>query len=198
MAVKFLSYNGSGSTIDICKKRLRRYWVSDRKPDVARDDIRECELTADTISGPPRWADVALVYLDPPYWKQAQGKYSQDGTDLANMPLEEFTDTLLQIIKSYAKKLKPGAHIACITSPTQWPNEDKSTNYHDLDLVCALAKTKNLRLVRRAVCPYSTEQYNGTQVEIAKEQKLWLVLSRTMLVWCRQRAIFIQGIIATK
>jgi site-specific DNA-adenine methylase len=25
-------FAGGGSTIDVCKKRFRRYWVSDRKP----------------------------------------------------------------------------------------------------------------------------------------------------------------------
>jgi len=174
-------FAGSGSTIDLCKRRLRRYWVSDRAPDEARTDIRQFELSGDGISGPSRWADVALVYLDPPYWKQAEGKYSQDDADLANMSLEEFTDTLIAIICAYGKKLPAGAHIACITSPTQWPNDDKSTNYHDIDLACRV--NNKLQLVRRVVCPYSTQQYNGTQVEIAKERKLWMVLSRTMLIW---------------
>ncbi len=178
-------FAGGGSTIDICQKRLRRYWVSDRKPIAAREgEIRQHDLATDGISGPSRWADVALVYLDPPYWKQAEGKYSTDETDLANMPLEKFTDTLVGIIHGYSAKLKPGAHIACIISPTQWPNEDKSTVYHDLDLARLVGK--KLKLVQRVLCPYSSEQYNGTVVNIAKERKLLMALSRTMLVWERE------------
>jgi hypothetical protein len=173
-------FAGGGSTIDICKKRMRRYWVSDRKPIIERDDIRTHDLV-NGVSGPARWGDVSLVYLDPPYWKQAAGKYSNDKTDLANMPLDEFTDTLVGIIKGYAAKMKDGSHIACIISPTQWPNEDKSTIYHDIDLACRV--NGKLRLVSRIICPYSSEQYNGTQVNIAKERKLWLALSRTMLIW---------------
>ncbi len=177
-------FAGGGSTIDICKKRLRRYWVSDRLPIVEREkEIRKHDVVTDGISGPYHWNDVALVYLDPPYWKQAAGKYSNDPTDLANMPLGDFTKTLVGIIEDYGLKLKPGSHVACIISPTQWPNEDKSINYHDIDLACKVEH--NLKLVRRVVCPYSTEQYNGTQVEIAKDKKLWMVLSRTLLVWER-------------
>jgi len=172
-------FAGGGSTINVCKKRSRRYWVSDRLPIVERTDIRQHELSPDNISGPARWGDVALVYLDPPYWKQAAGKYSDDPTDLANMPLDEFTATLTGIINAYAKKLHAGAHIACIISPTQWPNEDKSTVYHDIDL----AQSVKPKLVQRILCPYSTQQYNGTQVEIARERKLLLALTRTMLVW---------------
>lgn len=174
-------FAGGGSTIDICKKRLRRYWVSDRLPIVEREkEIRKHDVITDGISGPYHWGEVALVYLDPPYWKQTEGKYSNDPTDLSNMPLRDFTASLIDIIESYGKKLRPGAHVACITSPTQWPNENHECNYHDIDLACGV---KGLKLIRRAVCPYSTQQYNGTQVNIAKENKLWLVRSRTLLVW---------------
>jgi hypothetical protein len=174
-------FAGGGSTIDICKKRFRRYWVSDRKPTVAREkEIRKHDIVADGFYFPEqKEKEISLVYLDPPYWKQAAGKYSDDPTDLANMPLDEFTDRLTGIIEGYGDKLQPGSHIACITSPTQWPNDDKHTDYHDLDL----SKRVRLQLVRRAVCPYSTQQYNGTQVNIAKEEKLWMVISRTLLVW---------------
>jgi DNA modification methylase/biotin operon repressor len=176
-------FGGGGSTIDICKKRCRRYWVSDRIAMEERPDMREIELAADKISLPARHADVKLVYLDPPYWKQAAGKYSKSPNDLANMSCEKFHQTLTAIIQNYGRKLKPGAHLACIISPTQWPNKDKSTTYHDIEL--AKRVKGKLSLVRRAICPYSTEQYNGTQVDIAKEKKLWLVLSRTLLIWER-------------
>jgi DNA modification methylase len=37
-------FAGDGSTIDLCKKRWRRYWVSDRKPVVEREhEIRSHE-----------------------------------------------------------------------------------------------------------------------------------------------------------
>lgn len=177
-------FAGGGSTIDACEKRLRRCWVSDRMPIEARkDEIRQHDLVTDGITGPYQWANVALVYLDPPYWKQAEGKYSTDETDLANMPLEKFTDTLVGIIHGYGAKLRQGAHVACIISPTQWPNENKSTVYHDLDLARLVGK--RLRLVQRVLCPYSSQQYNGTQVDIAKDRKLLMALTRTMLIWER-------------
>ncbi|MDP1562065.1 MAG: DNA methyltransferase [Pirellulaceae bacterium] len=64
-------FAGGGSTIDICKKRLRRYFVSDRKPIVEREkEIRQHDLKDGPLK-PPQWKDVKLVYLDPPYWIQA-------------------------------------------------------------------------------------------------------------------------------
>ena len=39
-------FAGSGSTIDVCQKRLRRYWVSDRKPIPERaHEIRLWDMT---------------------------------------------------------------------------------------------------------------------------------------------------------
>ncbi len=94
-------FAGGGSTIDICKKRFRRYWASDRKPVPERAaQIREHDVTGGL---PPlaRWQDVKLVYLDPPYWKQAEGQYSNDATDLANMSLDKFNAELAKVINGF-------------------------------------------------------------------------------------------------
>ena len=80
--------------------------MSDRIPIIERaDDIRLHDITTG-LPSIPRWKDVSLVYLDPPYWKQAEGKYSHDPSDLANMPLEQFNQILSGLILDFAKKLK--------------------------------------------------------------------------------------------
>jgi hypothetical protein len=97
--------------------------VSDRKPVVEREkDIRTHDLV-DGLPALPRWKDVKLVYLDPPYWKQAEGQYSNDKNDLANMSLDRFNETLADIIDGFAKKLS-GAFVALIIQPTQWKAPD--------------------------------------------------------------------------
>lgn len=51
-------FAGGASTIDICKKRFRGYFVSDRKPIVEREkEIREHDLTGGVLT-PPQWKDV--------------------------------------------------------------------------------------------------------------------------------------------
>ena len=67
-----------------------------------------------------------LVYLDPPYWKQAKNQYSDDPTDLGNMGLEDFTTTLAKIITQFGRKLPSGAVIAMLMQPTQWRAPDIS------------------------------------------------------------------------
>lgn len=175
-------FGGGGSTIDVCKKRLRRYWVSDRLPIPERTDIRQAEIA----DGPPalhkRWKDVSLMYLDPPYWKQAANQYSNDASDLANMELDQFYDTLVGYVQDCAAKMKPGSHIALIIQPTQWLADGRVPIDHVFDLV-QKATGRKLKYVHRIICPYSSEQYNAQQVNWAKENRTVLMLNRELIVW---------------
>ncbi len=171
-------FAGGGSTIDVCRKRFRRYFVSDRKPIVERESqIRKHDLT-DGLLKPTQWKDVKLVYLDPPYWKQAAGKYSEDETDLANMELVDFNQALAKIIKGYAVKISD-AFIAMIMSPTQWAAPDRGYTDHVLDMACAV----DLPVEMRISAPYESQQYNGNQVQIAKDERMILALNREIIVW---------------
>ena len=176
-------FAGGGSTIDVCKKRLRRYWVSDRAPIVERRDIRQWDI----LDGPPslhkRWSDVSMLYLDPPYWKQAEGKYSTDAADLANMPLETFYATLSELIVSCADRMTSGAHISLIIQPTQWRAPDRGYPVdHVIDLIMR-TQASQLRYVRRVSVPYESQQCTPQQVNWAKENREILVLSREIIVW---------------
>ena len=171
-------FAGSGSTIDICKKRFRRYWVSDRKPIVEREkEIRKWDITEGL---PPlsRWKDVKLVYLDPPYWKQAEGKYSNDPDDLANMPLEQFNEILSGLIKSFSRKISD-AYIALIIQPTQWNAPERTFTDHIADML----RLVNLPVEMRYSVPYESQQCNAQMVEWAKTNKRCLVLTREIIVW---------------
>jgi DNA-binding CsgD family transcriptional regulator len=171
-------FAGGGSTIDICKKRFRRYFVSDRKPVPERaDQIREHDLTTGVPKAP--WKDVKLVYLDPPYWIQAAGQYSDDPTDLANMPLDEFNKSLAGVINGYAAKLSPGAVIALIIQPTQWKAPDRQYTDHVADMIKAVKLPLDLRIS----APYESQQCNAQMVNWAKANRKVLVLSREIIVW---------------
>lgn len=178
-------FAGSGTTIDICKKRARRYWVSDRKPIVEREhEIRKHDLVnGDGIQMPPipRWKDVRLVYLDPPYWKQAEGQYSSDQSDLANMTLDQFNATLAGIVHGFAKKLKNGEtrYIALMIQPTQWKAPDRKFIDHVGDLLRSVKLPVNMRIS----VPYESQQCNAQMVEWAKANKRCLVLTREIIVW---------------
>jgi hypothetical protein len=172
-------FAGGGSTIDICKKRFRRYWASDRKPIIEREkEIRQWDVT-DGLPPIHRWQDVKLVYLDPPYWKQAEGFYSDDPTDLANMELDEFHKILTELVYGFAKKLSHGAMIALLMQPTQWKALDRSYTDH----IASLFKSVDLPLDMRFSCPYESQQSNAQMVEWAKTNRKCLVLTRELIVW---------------
>jgi len=176
-------FGGGGSTIDVCQHRARRYWVSDRLVTVEREhDMRQHDI----LEGVPplynRWGDVALLYLDPPYWKQAAGQYSEDAADLANMELEEFYHTLVVFIESCAGKMRVGSHIALIIQPTQWLAPDRHFIVdHVFDLVASV--NRSVLYKQRVICPYQSEQYNPQQVNWAKENREVLTLNRELIIW---------------
>ena len=175
-------FAGGGATIDICKKRLRRYWISDRKPIVEREnEIRLLDIAKDLPPLNKRWSEVTLTYLDPPYWRQAQNQYSTDKEDLANMPLNEFTETMVNIIKGIASKQSKGA-IAMLMQPTQWNADNRQYTDHIFDIIKGVS-SKNLILDNRVSCPYSSEQANAQMVNWAKENKKLLVISRELIIW---------------
>jgi len=175
-------FGGGGSTIDVCKKRLRRYWVSDAFPVPERLDMREWDICNGTPPLHKRWGQVALLFLDPPYWWQAKGKYSEKPTNLANMALADFHDTLVQFVKDCAAKMHNGSHIAMMMQPTQWHAPDRQIVDHVIHFAQSLSNDK-LRLERRISCPYESQQANAQQVDWAKVNKELLVISREIIVW---------------
>jgi len=172
-------FAGGGSTIDICKKRFRRYFVSDRKPIIEREEeIRKWDVV-DGLPPVPRWKDVKLVYLDPPYWKQSEGKYSDSANDLSNMSLDDFNKILSDLIHNFAKKLHSGCRIALIIQPTQWNAPGKEYTDHSVDMI----KTIRMPINMRIQCPYESQQCNAQMVDWAEENKKLLVISRELIIW---------------
>lgn len=174
-------FAGGGSTINICKKRFRRYMVSDRKPIVEREEEIRCHDLKDGPLKPPQWKDVKLVYLDPPYWIQAEGQYSNDPEDLGNQSLKDFTANLAKIVNDYAKKLKDSEHsyIALIIQPTQWKAPERQFTDHVGDMLRAV----QLPVDMRYSAPYESQQCTAQMVEWSKENKKCLVLTREIIVW---------------
>jgi hypothetical protein len=173
-------FAGGGSTIDLCRKRFRRYFVSDRLPIVEREtEIRKHDLVKDKFLKPPQWKDVKLVYLDPPYWKQAEGQYSQDKSDLANMELKDFTRSLATIIKKFASKIPSKSFIALLMQPTQWKAPNKAYTDH----VAHVLRDVKLPIRMRVSCPYESQQCTAQMVEWAQKNKEILVLTRELIIW---------------
>ena len=176
--VVFDPFAGGGSTIDVCRKRMRRYYVSDLTPIEARKhEIREHDIT----TGLPKDLPVPdFVFLDPPYWQQAKEKYSKKKTDLANIDLETFLDTIAQIAQAVKRKWteKHSGKLALIIGP--WKDDGK---YLDLAFLCYQRIAKYLTPIQRVIVPYSTQVHGGAYVKQAQEKRELLYLYRDLMVF---------------
>jgi DNA modification methylase len=175
MDIIFDPFAGGGTTIDACKDMMRRYYCTDlfvkpgREKDILQHDINK--------GLPENLPKPQLVFLDPPYWKQAEGKYSDSKDDLSNMTLDQFYESMNNLFAELSKKKVE--RIAVVISPTQYPNNMQFED-HIFKFAAMLPKYE---IEMRYVLPYSTQQYNGTMVDKAKAQNICLNIVRDLVVW---------------
>jgi hypothetical protein len=205
-------FAGSGTTIDTAKAMGRRVWASDRQPSTPTLPIHEHDIMtgwpgyrwidhansdAETTVEPPDWhteiindneqrwsrfgvpRKAKLILLDPPYWQQAKGKYSDSPADLANMSLDDFYACWSAIVKTCVPHIDAGGHLAYIISPTQC--DDGSVIDHATDMLRACWEC-GLKVRRRRIVMYQTQQATGQQVTWARENKRELKLYRDLVV----------------
>lgn len=169
-------FAGSGTTVDVAKRMGRRVWAAD-----IRGNHYSPHLPIHTHDATEGWPDDAprranLVFLDPPYWKQAAGRYSSEPNELAEMDLTEFTKAW-DIVT--AQSMDHADRVAFIISPTQ--NDDGSVVDHATLMVEPFTDV-GWRVERRIIVPYSTQQATGQQVTWARENRRMLKLYRDLVV----------------
>jgi len=170
-------FAGGGTTIDVAKRMGRRVWASDLHPSTPTLPIHEHDACDGWPESAPRKAD--LVLLDPPYWQQAQGRYSDDLDDLANQSLESFYAGWEMVAKA---AMDHAPRVAYIISPTQC--DDGTVIDHATDMLAPFAEN-GWRVERRIIVPYQTQQATGQQVTWARDNKKLLKLYRDLVVMTR-------------
>jgi hypothetical protein len=172
-------FAGGGTTIDVAKTMGRRIWASDIAPQKLTLPIH----THNILDGWPKDAPTKakFIVLDPPYWKQAQGRYSQEPGELAEMSLEDFYTAWSKVFALCSTHLMDKGLIAYIISPTQLPKDD---GHRVIDHATEmLPKTSGgFRVHRRIIATYNTQQATGQQVEWARDNKMLLKQYRDIVV----------------
>jgi len=145
------------------------YYCSDLNVRAGReDDIYEWDIANGRPNNLPK---PKLVFLDPPYWIQAENQYSKKENDLGNMSLDNFLNILIEW------KVEK---IAIVIQPTQYKNnmvwEDHTAKFITL-------LNDNYDIEMRYNLPYLTEQYNPQMLEKGKEEHKALSLFRDLIVW---------------
>lgn len=178
MDVVFDPFAGGGTTVDACKDMARRFYCTDRVVKPGREkDIREHDIKDGLPDGLPK---PKLAFLDPPYWSQAEGKYSDDSEDLGNMSLDDFNYSMQSLFSDLDKKKVE--QIAVVIQPTQYKNKFQWID-HIFDFSEMLT---NYKISMRYILPYSSQQYNAQMVEVAKSNKQCLCINRDLVVWSRK------------
>lgn len=175
--IVFDPFAGGGTTIDVAKRMGRRVWSSDRKPSTPTLPIHEHDITTGWPKLAPKKAN--LILLDPPYWQQAKGQYSDDPEDLGNMSMDDFMSSWSTLVKACASHLVDGGRLAYIISPTQL--EMGAVVDHATEMLRACWNV-GLNVERRIIVTYNTQQATGQQVEWARDKKRLLKLYRDLVV----------------
>lgn len=173
-------FAGSGTTVDVAKSMGRRVWASDIRGNHYSPHlpIHTHDAAAGWPGAAPKKAD--LVFLDPPYWKQAKGRYSTELGELAELDdLRDFYDAWAQVVKTVVERT---SRVAYIISPTQ--EDDGSVVDHATDMLAPFHDA-GWRVQRRIIVPYSTQQATGQQVTWARENRRMLKLYRDLIVVTR-------------
>jgi DNA modification methylase len=178
--VVFDPFGGGGVTIDVCKAWQRRYFVSDIRPtEIAKEKgMRTHDIAGGLPDGLPK---PNLVFLDPPYWNQMQGDYTELPNDLSNVTLEEFYGITTYLFNTLFDKMVEGGRMAFIIQNTQWKTEDKHVEPHS-HIMWNIAEAAGFKFEHLIQVPYSTQQYNAQMVECAKEHKIILQLNRELVI----------------
>jgi hypothetical protein len=176
--IVFDPFAGGGTTIDVAKRMGRRVWASDLTPATPNLPIHKHDITTGWPDDAPKKAD--FVLLDPPYWQQAKGRYSESKSDLGNVGLEKFRESWAAVVKTCKSHLSDSGHLAFIVSPTQL--DDGTVVDHAFEMYAACVDAK-LTPVRRIIVPYQTQQATGQQVQWAKDKKRLLKLYRDLGVF---------------
>jgi hypothetical protein len=134
-----------------------------------------------TLVRHPGWpsdapAKLDLTFLDPPYWKQAAGRYSSEPNEMAEMDLPAFYAAWAKVVQTVLKHAKRAAYII---SPTQ--NDDGSVVDHATDMLTAFIGAK-WHVERRIIVPFTTGQATGQQVTWARDNRRMLKLYRDLVV----------------
>lgn len=174
---------GGGTTLDASLSMRRRCICFDITPGARPHEIRQHDITA----GPPplprlmsggKIVKPKLLVLDPPYWKQKKGEYSPDGTNLANLPLDEFHDKVSHIIDQSEAYLDPNGTVAFIISSTR----SSGIVYDHMAEIIHRLDFERWRIVERIIVSYTTQQALALHLVQAREGKYMLRRYRDLLI----------------
>jgi len=168
---------GSGTTVDVCKAMLRRYLAFDINPIEDKGIHRNNVLDGIPLDG----KNADLIILDPPYWKQKQGEYTEEEKDLSQLSLKAFYEAIQTIAEHSFENVKEGGYVAFIISDARVDGKN-----YDLTGKCKQQfYDVGFSYEEEIVVPYKSASSfsGGAWQKKAKEQKFLLRAHRLLTIW---------------
>jgi len=166
---------GGGTTIDVCRYLLRRYYCFDldpRRPDIKQWDIRK---------GYPRLPQKPdFIVLDPPYWRLKRDEYSSDGA--AATSYQEWLEFMRKLAKDSFKYLKHGGHVALFIE--SFLDERETGKFLFLNRDCLnLFETTGFEGIQEISLNMPSQIKSFRDVTYAKKKQILLDLKREVFVF---------------
>jgi len=170
---------GGGTTIDVCRYLLRRYYCFDidpRRPDIKQWDIR---------GGYPRLPQKpGFILLDPPYWRLKRDEYSQDGAAMTSY--EEWLRFMQKLAKDSYNTLKEGGYVALFIE--SFLDERETGKFLFLNRDCLnLFEVCGFEGIQEISLNMPSQIKSFRDVTYAKKKQILLDLKREVFVFRKRR-----------
>lgn len=169
---------GGGTTVDVCRYLLRRFYCLDidpKRPDIKQWDIRE---------GYPHLSHKPdFILLDPPYWRLKRDKYSQDGAAMGSY--EQWLRFMDKLAKDSHKAVKPHGHVALFIE--SFLDERETGRFLFLNRDClTLFEKAGFEGIQEIAVNMPSQVKTFRDVNYAKAKRLLLDLKREVFVFRRR------------
>jgi len=167
--------SGGGTTVDVCRYLLRRYYCFDidpHRPDIKQWDIRQ---------GYPRLPQKPdFIILDPPYWRLKRDDYSPDGVAMGSY--QEWLEFMRKLAKDSFKCISQGGHVALFVE--SFLDERETGKFLFLNRDCLnLFEASGFEGVQEISLNMPSQIKSFRDVEYAKRKGILLDLKREVFVF---------------
>lgn len=170
---------GSGIVGTVCQKMFRRYWLIDLKP-INPLEIKQGDSLIEIKMPEQKKAD--FVFFDPPYFTLMKSDYPDNGF---TQDYPTFLKSMEKVIFNFSKVMATGANVAVILKPMN--QELTSGEWLDMSYdTIEISKDIGLKYIKRISAPLSTQQFTGSNVVKAKDDKQMMNTLRDIIVFKKE------------
>jgi ParB-like chromosome segregation protein Spo0J len=170
---------GSGVVGKVCQRMFRRYWLIDLKP-INPLEIKQGDSMVEIKMPEQKKAD--FVFFDPPYFTLMKSDYPDNGF---TQDYPTFLKSMEKVIYNFSKAMSQDAIATIILKPMN--QELTSGDWLDMSYdTVEISKDVGLKYIKRISAPLSTQQFTGSNVVKAKDDKQMMNTLRDIIVFKKE------------